>query len=55
VYDVKGKEIQTLVSERIKAERNEVRFDGSGLTSGVYLYVMTAGDFKATKRMILLK
>ncbi len=55
VYDIKGKLVRTLVNERMNAGSYEVTFNGSGLSSGVYLYVMTAGDFKATKRMILLK
>ena len=36
VYDVQGREVQTLVNERLNAGTYETRFDGSGLTSGVY-------------------
>ena len=55
VYDVQGREVQTLVNERMNAGTYEVRFDGSGLTSGVYFYRMEAGNFTETKRMILTK
>ena len=55
VYDIRGKLIKTLVNEIMNAGKYKVTFDGSALSSGVYLYVMTAGDFKTTKRMILLK
>ena len=55
VYDVMGREVQTLVNERMGAGKYEVRFDGSGMTSGVYFYQMEAGNFKETRRMILIK
>ncbi len=55
VYDVQGREVQTLVKERLSAGNYEVTFDGSGLTSGVYFYRMQAGGYTETKRMILIK
>ena len=61
VYDVTGKEVQTLVNERLQAGSYETTFDarqgGSsrGLNSGVYFYKLTTEDFSETKRMILLK
>ena len=55
VYDVMGREVQTLVNERMQAGRYEVSFDGSGMTSGVYFFRMKAGNFKETRRMILIK
>jgi photosystem II stability/assembly factor-like uncharacterized protein len=55
VYDVQGREVQTLVNEKLNAGTYEVRFDGSMLTSGVYFYKMTAGNFIETKRMVLIK
>lgn len=50
-----GREVQTLVNEKLQPGTYEVTFDGSALNNGVYYYLMTAGDFKVTKRMILLK
>lgn len=55
VYDVMGREVQTLVNEKLNAGTYEVKFDGNMLTSGVYFYKMVSEGFTETKRMILLK
>lgn len=55
VYDVRGREVQTLVNERLQAGTYETSFDGSGLNSGVYFYKMTANGFSQTRKMILKK
>jgi len=55
VYDVMGREVQTLVNERLGAGTYEVKFDGSMLTSGVYFYRLTTAGFAETKRMLLIK
>ena len=55
VYDLLGKEIVTLVNEKLSPGKYKVVFDGSGLSSGVYFYMLTAGEFKDTKRMMLIK
>lgn len=55
VYDIIGNEILTLVNETKEAGVYDVVFNETNLTSGVYLYKITAGDFIATKKMILLK
>jgi photosystem II stability/assembly factor-like uncharacterized protein len=55
VYDVQGREVQTLVNERLNAGTYEVKFDGSGLTSGVYFYKMVTDNFTETKKMLLIK
>ncbi|MEI7485080.1 MAG: T9SS type A sorting domain-containing protein, partial [Ignavibacteriota bacterium] len=55
VYDIQGREVQTLVNERLNAGTYEVKFDGSMLTSGVYFYKMVSEGFTETKRMILIK
>jgi phosphoribosylformylglycinamidine (FGAM) synthase-like enzyme len=33
----------------------EVQFDARGLSSGVYFYVIEMGDFRSTRKMILLR
>ncbi len=55
VYDVTGKEVATLVNERLQPGTYEVTFDGSGLNSGVYFYRLIAGNYKETKKMLMLK
>jgi hypothetical protein len=55
IYDILGKEIQTLVNEQLNPGTYEVTFDGSNLPSGVYFYKLTSGEFTATKKLILLK
>ena len=55
VYDILGREVATLVNERKAPGTYEVKFGGAGLSSGVYIYRMTAGKFTETRRMILLK
>ncbi len=55
VFDITGKEVATLVNERLQAGTYETTFDGSGLNSGVYFYQLRTDGFSETKRMILLK
>jgi hypothetical protein len=55
VFDILGKEIQTLVNQNQIAGTNKVYFDGSNLSSGIYFYKITAGEFTETKKMILVK
>jgi len=55
VYDILGREVAALVNERVPAGVHTVRFDGVGLSSGVYIYRITAGDFMQTRRMMLLR
>jgi len=55
VYDVLGNEIATLVNEEKEPGIYEVEFNGSELTSGVYIYKIHAGSFTDFKKMILNK
>ena len=55
VYDLQGKEVETLVNEILKEGSYEYEFNGNGLSSGTYFYRLEAGDFNDVKRMILLK
>ena len=55
IYDILGKEIQTLVEDKQSPGRYNIRFDGSDLPSGVYFYSLQTSSSKETKKMILLK
>ncbi|MBM4159359.1 MAG: T9SS type A sorting domain-containing protein [Ignavibacteria bacterium] len=55
IYDVLGKEISTLVNEKLQPGTYQVTFDGSGFPSGVYFCRLTAGNFSSVRKMVLLK
>jgi hypothetical protein len=55
VFDITGKEVTTLVNRSVEAGRHTVNFDSNGLSSGVYFYNITAGNFTQTMKMILAK
>jgi hypothetical protein len=62
VYDILGREIETLVNENLQPGTYEVTFDATKYSSGVYFYriaihsdKLEAGDFVETKRMMSIK
>jgi hypothetical protein len=55
VYDVLGRQVATLVDEVKAPGSYEARFDGTGLSSGVYFYRLTAGAFVQSRTMLLIK
>ncbi len=55
VYDITGREIETLVNENLHAGVYEYDWNGINLPSGVYFYKLTAENFIETKKMILIK
>ncbi len=55
IYDISGKEVLTLVNEYEVAGSYEIKFNGSNFASGIYYYQIEAGEFKATKKMLLVK
>ena len=55
LYDILGREIQTLVNEQLSSGTYETEFDGTYYPSGVYFYVFEAGEFRQTKNMVLIK
>ena len=56
VYNANGQEVATLVNnEVVTPGTKEVSFNGNNLSSGIYFYTLFAGDFKETKKMMLIK
>ncbi|MEO6696351.1 MAG: SBBP repeat-containing protein [Ignavibacteria bacterium] len=62
VFDVTGKQIETLVNAKLSEGLYEVNFNSSGLSSMLYFYKLwastpsgEAGDFTQTKKMIFIK
>jgi hypothetical protein len=55
VYDMLGKEVATLVKEKLASGTYEVTFDGSNYSSGIYFYRLITDGFSETKKMVLMK
>jgi hypothetical protein len=55
VYDILGREVTVLVNEKRDAGIHEVKFDGTHLASGVYIYRLTVGEFVQSKKLTILK
>lgn len=55
VFDLNGRAVATLVEARQPAGTYSVNFDGSELSSGVYMYRLQAGDAVFTRKLTLIK
>jgi hypothetical protein len=60
IFNIKGQKVRTLVSEVYEVGEHSVVWNGTddngrSVASGIYFYRMTAGDFTATRKMILMK
>ena len=55
IYNVIGKEVATLINRQMEAGPHEVNFDAANLPSGVYMYTLSSGNFKETRKMILMR
>ena len=55
VYNILGKEISTLVNEKLQPGTYEITFNASQYPSGVYFYRLITDGYTDTKRMVLLK
>jgi len=55
VFNTLGQQVATLVDGEMEAGSHEVRFEATGLASGIYFYTLRAGEFRETKRMILVR
>jgi parallel beta-helix repeat protein len=55
VYNLLGRRVATLIDEMQEAGYKSVTWDASEVSSGVYFYKLTAGEFTETRRMMLVK
>src|SRR5690606_33730869 len=55
VFDLLGREVATLVDGRVSAGDHKVRFNASGLSSGMYIYRLSSGDFVESRKMTVIK
>lgn len=55
VFDITGREVETLVNENVNAGKYEISFDASNLSSGVYFYKLVTNEFTETRKMLLVK
>ncbi len=55
IYDLSGRMVKTLVDGKVEAGHHSVKFDGSSLPSGIYFARLTAGDYRDTKKLVLLR
>lgn len=55
VYDLLGRQVASLASGNFPAGQHSVRFDASGLASGIYIYRLHAGSFVEMKKLLLIK
>ena len=55
IYDMLGREVANLVNEQLAPGTYEVDWNASQFSGGIYFYTLSAGDYRETKRMTLIK
>jgi len=55
VYDLLGREVETVAAGEYKAGVHSLAWHAPNLASGVYFCRLQAGEFTATKKMMLLR
>jgi hypothetical protein len=55
IFNALGQEMLTIINEVMPAGRHKVIFGGDELSSGIYYYQLTSGNYKTTRKMILVQ
>jgi len=60
IYDMMGRQVKTLINSEQSAGYRTIRWNatnhiGQPVSAGLYLYVIQAGDYRQTKKMVFLK
>ncbi len=55
IYDILGKEIATIVNQKMEPGYYQYEWNGTAFASGVYFYRLDAGSFVKIKKMVLIR
>ena len=55
IYNLAGQKLKVFVSENQQVGKHQVQWDATGYPSGIYYYMITAGDFSQVKKMVLVR
>jgi hypothetical protein len=55
IYDALGREIAVLINEVLGPGTYRLQWNAAGFASGMYYYRITAGEFRQTKSMLLMR
>lgn len=55
IFNLVGQKVSTLIAEQQNAGMYKIKFDATNLSSGVFLYILQAGNFTDVKKLIVLK
>jgi hypothetical protein len=55
IFDITGRKVATLIDEIKEAGSHSIGFDGSNLSSGIYVYKLTSTNNIAVRKMLLIK
>jgi len=55
VYDIIGKEVATLINDRLNAGGYKVEWNANNMGSGVYICKLFSNNFVQSRKMILIK
>ena len=55
IFNLLGQKVVTLISEKQPAGYYQVEWDATDFASGIYYYKVVAGEFRAVRKMILIK
>ena len=55
IFDVLGRKVATVVDKTLPFGHHQISFDATHLSSGIYFYQLQAGDYRAVRKMMVLK
>jgi len=55
LFSINGQEIKTILEAPMSAGHHKILFNAQDLPSGIYMYQITAGNFKASRKLVLMK